>query len=113
MPYKEPGMQRLASHKSYLRNKPVVLQRMSDRRSELRDMVNSLKGLWGCRDCCITNPILLDFHHIGPKRDQVSKLVSSGRSKARVLQEIGKCIVLCSNCHRLEHFRLGDVGTQK
>jgi hypothetical protein len=42
----------------------------------------------------------MDFDHVGDKEGEVSKLVySSGTQK--LLDEMGKCEVVCSNCHRI------------
>jgi tryptophanyl-tRNA synthetase len=47
----------------------------------------------------------LDFHHTEPKKTnkKVHKLVSDGHTKIRIQKEIEKCVVLCSNCHRVHH----------
>ena len=49
--------------------------------------------------CC------LDFHHIDTtiKEEGISKMVRSGRSYANIEQELKKCDVVCSNCHRKLH----------
>lgn len=56
--------------------------------------------------CCF------DFHHIEPKRFNISELLS--RSEAfysrNMPQEIKKCVLLCSNCHRKVHS--GDLKLQ-
>lgn len=46
-----------------------------------------------------------DFHHIDPKEKEFG-IASMGqsRSQARIANEAKKCIMLCSNCHRIiEH----------
>jgi len=40
----------------------------------------------------------------------VGKLITNGFGKDRLREEIEKCIVLCANCHRKEHFTPPDVG---
>ena len=49
---------------------------------------------------------VLDFHHIDPtkKEKNLSNMIRSNSFKS-VLQEIEKCIVLCSNCHRDLHYQ--------
>jgi hypothetical protein len=57
-----------------------------------------------CSRCGEENPYLLDFHHTNPNDkdfDVASRLTRAG--KKSIQEEIDKCIVLCSNCHRLEH----------
>lgn len=104
MPYGDREKHRVASHESYLRNRDVVIARVTEKKRVLRGWVGLIKQLFGCRDCGINNPVLLDFHHVGVKRVKVSGLISNNRSRSRILEEIGQCVVLCSNCHRLEHF---------
>lgn len=55
-------------------------------------------------DVCIT---ALEFHHKDPteKEFTISKL---SRSFDKIKDELDKCVLLCSNCHREEHF--GDYG---
>jgi hypothetical protein len=44
----------------------------------------------------------LEFHHIdGNKETQISKLLLYRKEK--ILNELKKCILLCSNCHVKEH----------
>ena len=51
----------------------------------------------------------LDFHHIDPttKETTVHKLLNTGTPTPEKIvamrHEIDKCVVLCSNCHRIEH----------
>jgi len=54
-----------------------------------------------CPNCGILYPFyMMDFHHIGEKRRNLSRLY--GLSKENVDAEIKKCIILCANCHREE-----------
>ena len=55
-----------------------------------------------CVDCGEQNPILLDFDHLRDKRCNVSKLVYSSCSLDTIKREIIKCVVRCTNCHRLK-----------
>lgn len=59
-----------------------------------------------CSKCGENRHWVLDFHHLDPetKEDNVSNLLAKG-SKKKLLKEIEKCIVLCSNCHRDLHYQ--------
>ena len=48
-------------------------------------------------------------HHIdkNKKNGFVSRMATSGFSKEIILKEISKCIVLCANCHKKEHYKKG------
>lgn len=73
---------------------------------DLRGWVDDLKrSSDGCVRCSETDIRALVFHHDGnTKRATVADLISEGRSKARIREEIERCVLLCSNCHRREHF---------
>jgi predicted HNH restriction endonuclease len=72
------------------------------RRKALQERaINHLGGK--CRICgydkCV---VALEFHHTSPQGKDFS--ISSGlTSWARVLPELEKCVLLCSNCHREVH----------
>jgi hypothetical protein len=60
----------------------------------------------GCVDCGEEDLLVLEFDHIGPKQANVSDLVRDGCSLSRLKQEIDRCEVRCSNCHRRRTRRL-------
>lgn len=53
----------------------------------------------GCIDCGERDPVVLDFDHRGDKKFHISNRVSSMRWE-KLLLEVVKCDVRCSNCHR-------------
>ena len=70
---------------------------------EAREYIRSLKSK-PCMDCGgIFHPVSMDFDHVrGVKVIQISKLV--GCNKERILAEVSKCDVVCSNCHRVRTY---------
>lgn len=55
-----------------------------------------------CVDCGNTNPIVLEFDHLDRKEKEFtisSKM--SDYSWDRIMTEIKKCEVVCSNCHKI------------
>jgi len=50
--------------------------------------------------CGETDPVVLEFHHVGGKEEAVSVLIYRADSLIRVIEEISRCQVLCSNCHK-------------
>jgi len=56
-----------------------------------------------CSNCGEDNPIVLEFHHRDPasKYRTVSYLAGTSCSIEKIILEIGKCDILCSNCHRI------------
>lgn len=45
----------------------------------------------------------LDFHHLKPNEKDFDFNVGRRRSWEKMIEELKKCILLCSNCHREEH----------
>lgn len=68
----------------------------------LRDYKSQLK----CEICSENHPATLDFHHTDPstKRGHVSSLIHLNSIEV-LKEEILKCKVLCSNCHRKLHWK--------
>lgn len=57
-----------------------------------------------CSLCPETHPSCLDFHHLDPSHKEFSiGDAFNKRGLDAVVDEIGKCVVLCSNCHRKVH----------
>jgi hypothetical protein len=52
-----------------------------------------------CVACGETDPLVLEFDHLRDKKFNITVGVAA-RSWHAVLDEIGKCEVVCSNCHR-------------
>jgi hypothetical protein len=71
-----------------------------------------------CMDCGNTFPgCCMDFHHISEDKDPVLKRNGRGKSMGVIMkkwsikkidEEISKCVVICSNCHRIRHHRKDD-----
>lgn len=53
-----------------------------------------------CVDCGESDVRVLDFDHVGEKRELVSSLVARGAPWRRIAAEIVQCEVRCANCHR-------------
>jgi hypothetical protein len=74
------------------------------KKSEHRQKFQDYKASVSCKHCGIKDHRVMEFHHIGDKKNSVSKLVQWGYSWEAIEKEIKKCIPLCCNCHRLEHW---------
>lgn len=83
---------------------------VSERRRKLKKMAVELKG-GKCQICGYDKCIAaLDFHHIN-EGSKSFNLSSEGltRSWNRIKEEVGKCALVCSNCHREIHAGLIDL----
>ena len=89
----------------------------SNRRSFVEGKRRILSEVFGdsCSICgydkCST---ALEFHHVDPsvKEQQPSKLINNYSTVERMLKEVDKCILVCSNCHREIHAGLLKVSAQ-
>jgi hypothetical protein len=80
---------------------------IAKQKAYLAQYLRDLKTKTPCVDCGINYPYyVMDFDHVrGQKHANVMELVST-LSKKRIDQEIAKCEIVCSNCHRIRtHMR--------
>lgn len=92
----------------YYKHKERLLAQSKRRRVAMQEEIDLIK--WRpCMDCGgIYPPYVMDFDHVrGKKLFQVAG--SLHRSRERVLAEVAKCDVVCSNCHRMRTFRHKEV----
>ena len=75
---------------------------------EKQDRLASYIGGRICKHCGFTYSSFapFDFHHINPEDKDMSISDAICRSWDKLIIEVDKCILLCSNCHRIEHERL-------
>ena len=59
-----------------------------------------------CAECGEDDKVCLQFHHIDPNKKETNVVAFASGSRARLIAEIAKCVVLCANCHLKEHARL-------
>jgi hypothetical protein len=64
-----------------------------------------------CEACGLSDYRILEFHHVEEKDSNISDMVCRGYAWNRIEKEIEKCIPLCCNCHRLEHWELNALET--
>ena len=60
-----------------------------------------------CVDCSLGYPeqpyVIFDFHHLNPLEKDVDWSKLRLKSDESIKKELDKCILLCSNCHRIRH----------
>lgn len=61
----------------------------------------------GCVDCGNEDVRVLEFDHLGDKEYSVSALINRN-STDKLIKEIEKCEVVCSNCHRIRTYSRGN-----
>jgi hypothetical protein len=106
MAYKSKIDQANASKRHYRANKKKIKARSRQRnikQTEInRHYVTQLKTNSQCIDCGEDNPLVLDFDHVrGEKIKCISDMVRGAYSLKTLQNEIDKCEIRCSNCHRI------------
>jgi len=102
MPYADPAKQKAAQKAWYERNNALVKQKTKSRRNKRNQYKEEYKLAHSvCPDCNVSYPPhMLDFDHVtNNKIDTINKIVRNGTMR-QLLEEIPKCEVVCSNCHR-------------
>lgn len=70
-----------------------------------QEIIDYLKENKKCEKCGFDKyKCALDFHHIDSTQKEFNISTGGRRSLKRLKNEIEKCIVLCSNCHRIFHY---------
>src|SRR5690348_17336462 len=90
------------NRKKYKRNKVKNSIDNKRRQREIKQKCVDLKG--GECIVCGYNKYLaaLDFHHLDPSQKSFS-VTGYTTSWEKIIVELDKCILLCSNCHRAVH----------
>ncbi|MBU6231640.1 hypothetical protein KGP36_03135 [Patescibacteria group bacterium] len=97
---------RASRRKWYQANKEKAVAKVLERKSELKEWLTEYRKNTCCETCGENDIACLDFHHTDPSLKEISiaTTIKNGWSKERILDEISKCVVLCSNCHRKFHY---------
>lgn len=67
--------------------------------------IESINLLGGCCRVCGYNNYngALEFHHVDPNEKDADWTIIKKRSEKRRIEELKKCVLLCSNCHKEVH----------
>ena len=80
-----------------------MVNKRARRKRQIHDKKRRLFALLCASKCAVCgedDPLVLEFDHLGEKRADISALVRSTAPWEKVLREIRKCQILCSNCHK-------------
>lgn len=87
----------------YPKNKDKVKKRGADRHRKIKQWLREIKSV-PCADCNVTyDPVCMDFDHL-PEHEKsfnISNYLRQGGNWTKIQEEIAKCEIVCSNCHRL------------
>ena len=105
MPYADHEEHLQAQRNHYKKNKKLYIKQQRDRREVKRQWAREYKVARGCTKCGENHPAVLDFHHLkGSNKEMCMSEAVYQLSKERVEKEAAKCEILCSNCHRKQHW---------
>jgi hypothetical protein len=104
MPTKDKEKRNATNRASYHRNKEKRQKKNRENKATAKEKWKAFKSTLSCVQCGQNHPAVLDFHHIErhPSNRKVNKLLTNKAYK-KAAEEVKKCIVLCSNCHRIHH----------
>ncbi len=117
MPFKDRSRYQSEEWKEYQRNyqrtwhqrhRTMRLARMYARKATIHDYMQNVKNQLCCVNCGQRHPATLHFHHLNSedKVFNISSAVNQGFSLDSIMKEIEKCIVLCANCHAIQHYNM-------
>lgn len=94
--------QRLYVNGHYLKNKDYYKNKAKNHSKAMRKVVLEHKD-YPCTDCGVSYPYyVMDFDHVqGKKKSNIAHMSNGSYSKEEILNEIDKCEIVCSNCHRI------------
>ena len=96
---------RVYHKKYYTENKERYLLGIRKNEREIKNWYINYKSTLVCIICGEDDPICLDFHHRNPSKKEVNitTAIRDCWSRSRILKELEKCDIVCSNCHRKIH----------
>lgn len=81
------------------------MEQQRARQQQLLDQLRNYKSSHGCCCCEECEAVCLELHHLDPSVKEIhpADMVTDGWAWSRMLEEIKKCVVVCSNCHKKIH----------
>lgn len=81
-----------------------IRHKVKNDKEKIRRMIRKIKENSSCYLCGEAHVSCLEFHHIGDKELEISKMLSK-YTEEEILEEIKKCEIVCCNCHRKIHWQ--------
>lgn len=103
MPSKNKEKLKEYRNKHYHNNSEYYKNKTIDRKRKIKFFIDTLKNK-PCQDCGLSYPsYVMDFDHRDSKDKlrNIAYLPVLGWSENKILKEIAKCDLVCSNCHRI------------
>ena len=89
-------------HKRYVKQQNRLYKRI--------EFTRRVKRFFGCADCGVKDFRVLDFNHLPQfeKSFGIGLAARQSMSIERLKEEIRKCEVVCSNCHRIRSYKRAE-----
>ncbi len=88
----------------YQLNKERIKEDATKRRKEIRELIIACKDV-PCADCGKKYPFyVMDFDHIKEGKKRAVGSMRNFLNPEKVIEEILRCEVVCSNCHRVRTY---------
>jgi hypothetical protein len=101
------------SREWYQRTKTSAPEKLDERHRYVAERRRAAKAEWvkrlggACVHCGGTFPdCVFEFHHINSEEKEYSPSHIFARTPSIIEAELKKCVMLCANCHRVEHDKL-------
>lgn len=117
MPYKNIAEGRNL-HAKYIRevwypkNRDKQISANMKRRDALAQWFIEYKASLSCSSCGASHPGIIEFHHPNGLQDEprITGLSNLGWGKAKIIEAISRCVILCANCHAKLHWLNAHQG---
>jgi len=101
---------RQRSKDHYAKYKQAYIDRNNKQYAEGKAFINEEKvRRGGCCVCGELEPVVLDLHHLDPKQKENNLAQMIRYRKERILDEMAKGVIICSNCHKKHHAGLLEI----
>ena len=109
MPYKDKNKKK-ENHRKYMKevwyplNKEKHIKYISNIKKRIQALILEYKKNGSCADCGYAGseyPEVLDFDHLRDKKFNISEFKYHTSGINKVKEDINKCELVCSNCHRI------------
>lgn len=85
----------------YRKNKEKYIDRTNAKRQQYKESFYRWLSGKSCVDCGNNNMVVLEFDHVtGEKSYNISNKIGQVPLES-MMEEIGKCEIVCANCHRI------------
>jgi len=113
MPSKDPLKIKETRKKNYKKYKEFYIKKSRYQKYKNILYYFEKKNSFKCSKCSENHISCLEFHHTDPSKKEYNVSVLKNRSHKKLLKEIKKCIVLCSNCHKKLHWEDNKINKLK